>query len=165
MLTQQRLKELLAYDPETGVFTRISNSRRTDLCGKSAGCLNPNGYTDISVDGRKYKGHRLAWLYVYGKWPPQMLDHKNLNKSDNRIENLREASRAQNEQNKRPRSNSSSGVTGVYWNKCAKKWQAYIKVDRAYRYLGIYEDFDIAVAIRRNAEKTFFGAFAPGGPQ
>lgn len=162
MLTQARLKELFSYDAETGVFRRLcAPGKRSDLSGEVAGSKYGQGYLHINVDGRKYKAHRLAWLYVYGLWPNGRLDHRNLQKDDNRIDNLREATCSQNEQNKPLRSNNTSGITGVYWNKCAQKWQAYIKFSGRVRYLGIFEALADAVTARRSAEKSLFGEFAP----
>lgn len=160
MLTQERLKQLLHYDPKTGVFVWISHQRRPDLIGTIAGFRQSQGYTEINVDNRKYKAHRLAWLYVYGKWPSKNIDHENRVKNDNRIDNLRDATKAQNEQNKGLRSSNSSGATGVYWNKCAQKWQAYITVERRVRYLGVFVEKSQAVDVRRAAEREHFGEFA-----
>lgn len=161
MITQARLKELLHYDPEMGVFTWINHYRRPDLIGTVAGSpQGPGGYIVIAVCGREYKAHRLAWLYVHGRWPVKYLDHANRLKQDNRIDNLREATRAQNEQNKGLRSSNTSGVTGVYWSIAAKKWMAYIRVNEQSKYLGIYEDKGEAIAARRTAELRYFGEFA-----
>jgi len=156
MLTQERLKQLLHYDAETGVFTWIAHQRRPDLIGTVAG----QGYICINVDNRKYKAHRLAWLYIYDSWPSKHIDHENRIKSDNRIDNLRDASKAQNEQNKGLRSVNTSGVTGVYWNKGANKWQAYITVHERVKYLGIYCDKGDAINVRRAAARQYFGEFA-----
>jgi hypothetical protein len=160
MLTQARLKQLLHYDAETGVFMWISHQRRPDLIGTIAGSPQGQGYLLINVDNHKYKAHRLAWLYVYGEWPSFHIDHRNRIKSDNWIDNLRQATKAQNEMNKGLRANNSSGVTGVYWSIAAQKWQAYIRVNGRAKYLGIFDQKDGAIAARRTAELTHFGEFA-----
>ena len=160
MITQERLKQLLHYDAETGVFTWIAHQRRPDLIGTIAGFRQSQGYTEINVDNRKYKAHRLAWLYVYGAWPSKSIDHENRIKNDNRIDNLRDATKAQNEQNKGLRASNVSGATGVYWSKAAKKWQAYITVNQRAKYLGVFEEKDIAISVRREAERQYFGEFA-----
>ncbi len=117
MLTQSRLKELVNYNPQTGVFTwRIS--RRITSCkinvGDVAGFLTPDGYVYFSVDGRRYAAHRLAWLYMTGSWPSKLIDHEDLDRSNNIFLNLREATRSQNGQNRRMQSNNTSGYKGVY---------------------------------------------------
>lgn len=162
MLTQVRLKELLHYDPETGEFQWIARSgKRADLVGTIAGSPSTQGYTLISVDYRKHRAHRLAFLYMTGTSPRHHVDHRNAIKNDNRWENLRPATKAQNSMAVGIRANNTSGVTGVYWSKAAHKWQAFIKKNRRVRYLGIFEDFHMAVLARRNAEAILFGEFAP----
>jgi len=160
MLTQARLKQLLRYDADTGLFTWIAHQRRPDLIGTIAGSPQGQGYICINVDNRKHKAHRLAWLYVNGAWPSVHIDHRNRVKDDNRIENLREATKAQNERNKGLRSVNTSGVTGVYWSIAAQKWQAYIRVDGRMKYLGVFADKEEAINARRTAELSNFGEFA-----
>jgi hypothetical protein len=113
-LTQQRLRELLHYDPLTGLFTRLVAASNAPA-GSAAGSLANIGYLRISVDGARYLAHRLAWLYVHGEWPQQEIDHINGDKIDNRIANLRDASRGVNCQNIRAaRRDSKTGLLGVY---------------------------------------------------
>jgi hypothetical protein len=99
-LTAERLRELLHYDKATGIFTWVS-ARRGTHAGSVAGCINNNGYWLITVDGVKYRAHRLAWLWVKGKWPPSEVDHRNTKRSDNRWRNLRLATFEHNQQNRR----------------------------------------------------------------
>src|SRR3990167_3120706 len=108
MISQQRLKELLSYNPNTGEFTRLvaTGIHGCNKAGVVVGCLSDHptqGYILIRVnnDGILYRAHRLAWLYVYGFWPPADIDHINGNRSDNRIVNLRSVTRSQNLQNMR----------------------------------------------------------------
>lgn len=138
MLTQERLKELLDYDPETGVFTwKVYRGGRTKK-GEKAGNVNGEGYTHIKVDGKQYKAHRLAWLYMYGTFPNKDIDHINRNKIDNSIYNLREVSNQQNSWNQKVAKNNTSGFTGVTWYKRVGKWGAYIKVDYKRKHLGFF---------------------------
>lgn len=154
-LTQERLKELLRYDPDTGLFTWIvGNGRRTDQAGRRAGCPNAKGYIRISVDQRAYMAHRLAWLYMTGKWPEQFIDHENLDKGDNRWGNLREATKAQNNANQPAR--TSSGLKGAYWSDASMSWQAKINN----RYLGSYSTAEEAHAAYMDAAQEQFGEFA-----
>ena len=91
VLTQSRLKELLYYDPYSGIFTwKISSGNMP--AGSAAGCLSPEGYIRITIAGKKYKAHRLAWFYVYGYFPENQVVHLNGARDDNRISNLREVS-------------------------------------------------------------------------
>lgn len=129
ILTASRLRELVSYDQETGEFTRIIDSyRRVARVGSNPASFSKNGYFYISLDGVRHLAHRLAWLYVYGSWPVNDIDHMNCVRTDNRISNLRDVQRHVNNQNRAgTRSdNKSSGMTGVSWHIHSKKWRARI---------------------------------------
>jgi hypothetical protein len=137
LFTKQELQEVLNYDQETGIFV-WSKKRRGIKTGQQLGADNGFGYLRITVFGKSYYAHRLAWFYVHGVWPDQ-IDHINGTKSDNRIKNLRSVSLQQNAQNKiKAQKNNSSKVLGVSWNKKAKKWAAYICVYKQRKYLGLF---------------------------
>lgn len=157
-LTAQRLRELLHYDPQTGVFTRLETTsfQRKRLIGKPCGCISKgNGYIAISVDGRSYRGHRLAWLYVHGEWPA-VVDHINRNRSDNRIDNLRNVTQAINVQNSEtPMPSSKSGIRGVSWSVERKRWVAAISVNNKVRPLGRFMTQAEAHAAYLKARKEF----------
>ena len=139
-LTAERLREILNYDPDTGVFTwRVPKGRRVKA-GAVAGCDNGDEYIRIRIDGRDYRAHRLAWLYVHGCWPSDQLDHINGNRSDNRMSNLREATPAENNQNRAISSKNTSGFPGVHWHRAKCKWQAQINVNGKKRHLGWLSD-------------------------
>jgi hypothetical protein len=128
-LSAKQLRDELAYDPESGLFTRLK-ARVAAHVGMVAGTINKHtGYTFISVRGTQYYAHRLAWLHVHCRWPDQ-IDHINGNRSDNRLANLRECSVAENAQNMKPRgrSDNKSGHIGVHWDSHTSKWRAAIKV-------------------------------------
>ena len=133
-----RVRELLNYSEATGQFTWRANRRRVDA-GDVAGTLHINGYVYVTVDYRRYRAHRLAWLYVYGSWPTKDLDHINRDKKDNRISNLREVSKSENQQNRPLNSNNKSGFMGVSWNKKNRCWQAHIRTNGKSRNLGSYK--------------------------
>lgn len=140
-LTAQRLRELLHYDPETGVFTwRVANGNRAPA-GGAAGGRRSDGYVHVGVGGggSRYLAHRLVWLHVHGRWPVGQIDHINGNRSDNRLANLREATQAINSQNIRAafRNNAASKMLGVYRN--GKRWMARIWVNGRPRYIGTYD--------------------------
>lgn len=101
-LTQERLKELFKYDPETGLFTRLVSTNNRVKIGDVAGNARADGYIKIRVDFDMHYAHRLAWLYMTGEWPTQKIDHISGNKSDNRWKNLRDVSIATNAQNIAP---------------------------------------------------------------
>lgn len=125
MLTQERLKELLDYDPETGVFTH-RQTKAAAKKGKQTGNVNSRGYVIISVLDKSYAAHRLAWLYTYGYWP-KTVDHINRDKSNNRLCNLREVTPAQNTWNAKLRANNSLGYEGVTKHKASNKYRARIQ--------------------------------------
>lgn len=112
MLTQDRLKELFTYDPNTGYFTRNISTKGTNA-GERAGTITVKGYISIGVDGKHYLAHRLAFLYMTGEWPKEHVDHKNEIKIDNTWENLRDCTRSENFKNTGARKNSKTGVKGV----------------------------------------------------
>ena len=134
-LTQEELHQLLDYDPETGVFRWKVNSGYC-RAGQVTAFPTDRGYLRISIQGKIYSVHRLAWFYVHGVWPTQQVDHINGVKTDNRICNLREATNSENNQGRRMRSDNTSGYVGVTWNKSSKKFRAQIKVNGRYVFLG-----------------------------
>ena len=151
-LTLSRLKEVLHYNPKTGVFTnRITRCNRA-IKGTVTGCVNPNGYLLIQIDGTLYRAHRLAYFYENGRWPPADLDHRNGVRDDNRIKNLRPATKSINNKNAKLRKDSTTGVCGVYFDKRRKKYRAQIMIDGKHISLGCYTLFEDAVAARKAAE-------------
>lgn len=136
---KMQLHELLHYEPQTGVFTwRVE--RTNALAGQVAGTTRcADEYQRIHFNGKQHAAHRLAWLYVYGRWPTKFIDHINGDKSDNRLANLREVTDAENKQNiRRARGNSRVGLLGVCFHKGAGKYMAQIGLGRARRYLGLF---------------------------
>lgn len=155
-ISQERLIELLIYDPETGAFTWRTQFNNCVKKGSLAGTLCTSGYVLICLDGRRYKAHRLAWLYVYGRFPSKDIDHINRVRSDNRILNLREASDHQNGQNRSINKNNKSGFKGVCWHKATGKWQASIRVNYKTIHLGLFDTIELAAKARKEAEALHF---------
>ncbi len=152
-LTAEKLRELLNYDPDTGIFTwKVSTSNRVKV-GDAAGSLDGGGYQQISVQSRLYKAHRLAWLHMHGTWPKLDIDHINRNRSDNRITNLRDVSHKQNHQN---RSDNASGHPGVSWHKLTSRWQVKIMHNYKQIHLGCFSILEEAIAARKAAEKLYW---------
>lgn len=158
-LTQTRLRDLVTYDPETGVM-RWRIPRRRARPGDIIGTRNEQGYLRVEINGRCYRVHRLIWLYVYGEWPPNEIDHINHVRDDNRLINLRLASPSQNQANKGPTQRNTSGYKGVSWHSQCKKWNAYITVRGRRKSLGLYPDKEQASAAYKAAARFHFGEYA-----
>ena len=142
-LTAQRLRELLSYNPTTGLFTRLTTSGRGPRCrafavlGDRANC--GAGYCQIMIDGKQHYAHRLAWLHIHGEWPSHHIDHIDGNQMNNRISNLRDAPRAINAQNQKTAQRSNrSGFLGVSKHKCGR-FVAGVWVGGKSKYLGIFD--------------------------
>ena len=161
-LTQKRLKELLHYDPETGVFTWRITRGSNAVKGTEAGAIDGE-YLRIKIDGKSYRAHRLAILYVTGKWPPHDVDHKNHAGTDNSLGNLRPATEAQNMKNRKLNRNSTSGYKGVTWNKKDQRWWARIMVSGKSKFLGRFNDPETAHAAYCAAADALHGEFANHG--
>lgn len=154
MITQQELKQLIHYDPETGDFTWKVN-RGKAAPGKLAGHIcfkNTKQYRIIGVNGRIDRAHRLAWLYMTGSWPTDEIDHINGDGTDNRWVNLRQVDRQENCRNMRIHNHNTSGVAGVSWRHQRSSWRAYIMIDNKQKNLGHFTDFFEAVCARKSAE-------------
>jgi hypothetical protein len=154
MLTQDELKSVLSYDPETGIFTRISKRRGQPREGSVAGNLTEKGYVRISVLNHRHYAQDLAWLYIYGHIPVEEIDHRDRNKANNRITNLRIAGNSNNQANTSIRKNNKTGCKGV--TKKGRKWQAFIKG----KYLGSFSQKEKAAEAYASAAKEIFGEFA-----
>ena len=114
-VTHEKILYLLEYDPRTGIFIwKNPNAYQKSKKGCVAGRIDSGGYRQIAINKLRYGAHRLAWLYVHGRWPEGLIDHINLNKDDNRIENLRECSLSQNCCNRRKRSDNTTGFKGIF---------------------------------------------------
>lgn len=155
-LTAARLREVLDYDAETGVFT-WRGSARLGWNGRVAG-RNDHGYVRMSIDHAPYYAHRLAWLYVHGEWPPKDLDHRDRNRKNNAIANLRPCGMSENLANAKRATNNTSGHKGVYRSR--KKWRAAIGVNGASVHIGQYNTIDEAIAARRSFAVAMYGEFA-----
>jgi len=129
MITQKRLKELVHYDPETGVFTNLVERRGVDV-GDTLGSIHTRGYLIIPLGGVKYIAHRLAWLYVYGEFPPNDVDHIDRVRTNNKISNLRLCTQRENNINSSKRKTNRSGYKGVNWDKTRGAWRAQIQSNK-----------------------------------
>jgi hypothetical protein len=99
-VTAEVVRSMIAYEPETGALTWVQSPRYGIPVGSPVGCINGRGYVVVTLLGKKFTGHRLAWLLHHGEWPREVIDHINRNPSDNRIANLRDVSQAVNLKNR-----------------------------------------------------------------
>lgn len=154
-ITQEELKKLLHYDPETGAFTwlRITSNRvkvgmevgsiLNSSCGKS--------YIETRICCKRYLIHRLAFLYMTGSLPSEEVDHIDGNGCNNKWINLRKSDRSENQKNIRRRIDNKSGITGVYWSKNRCKWIAQISLNGRIKFLGNFDNIFDAACVRKSA--------------
>lgn len=137
MLTQERLKELLKYEEHTGVFTWVKpTSNRVKIGDKVL--TKSHGYYVVRVDGVRYMCHRLAWLYMTGLMPKNVIDHIDGNSENNAFVNLREATQEQNMHNMKKHATNTSGYKGVHFHKGTNKWRAVVTVKNKPKHLGLF---------------------------
>jgi hypothetical protein len=159
-LKAERLREVLSYDPATGIFTRLVNTGNVHE-GDPAGCINKSlGYAMITIDYKRYYAHRLAWLYMTGEWPAAQIDHINMDRADNRWDNLRLATKSQNMSNRGAQSNNTSGIKGVDWDRARIKWRAQICASGRRVCLGRFDTREEAQAAYVIAVEKYHGGFA-----
>lgn len=143
----------LGYDPETGVLTwKVHLRGGSAKVGNVAGKTSVDGYRIIKINQRQYPAHRLAWLLTTGRWPVADIDHIDGNKSNNRLSNLREASRSQNNWNTIP-------VRGYSWDQESRKFKSKICVDRRCIFLGRFDSEDAARSAYHAAKERYHGEF------
>lgn len=154
MVTLNRLKEVLYYDPSSGIFTYKVN-RGTAKIGNVAGNLSKAGYRYLSIDNVTYAEHRLAWLYIYEKWPDNDIDHINRIKNDNRILNLRDISKKQNNLNKEFKLSSNYLYRGIRKTTGSLGYSAELQG----MYLGTYSTQEEASIVYENTAKKEYKEF------
>ena len=157
-LTQERLKELLDYDPLTGIFSsrapRVGRPKSNKT--KSLGCCNKHGYQVIGVGGKRYSAHRLAWLFVYGRWPSCQIDHRNMDRCDNRLSNLREATPSENAAHGKAR--RGKAFKGAY--RLRNIWRSAITKNGKQFHLGVFDTEKEAHSAYISAARQMHGEFA-----
>ena len=159
------LRGIVTYDPKTGYMhwkedhKYFKSIRAGDIVGRTS---NKNGYRSTSINGKQYYQHRLVWLYVYGEWPKSDLDHINGIREDNRIENLRLATKSQNAHNKKKFRNNTSGIVGAYRH-YSGTWYSSIMVEGKSKYLGSFKTAEEAGAAYAKAKRELH-PFSPELP-
>ena len=155
-ITAERLKQIVNYDPNNGQFT-WAQARKKCTKGAVAGYSDKRtGYKYVRLDWVIYAQHRLAWLYMYGRWPDGELDHINHDTGDNRIANLRECvDGVVNQHNKQAPKNNTSGYVGVDFHKASGKWRARIKAGETYHHLGLFDTAEEANEVRLAAKQKY----------
>lgn len=159
-ITLDQINAALSYDKETGGFTWIKPTGRRAKPGDVAGSVWPSGYLAIGVCGQRILAHRLAWFIETGEWPKFDIDHINGNPLDNRIANLRPASRSQNMANTPKRASNTSGVKGVHWSSRSRRWIARVMKDGKQIHLGAFTDISDAAKAYAAGASVAFGEFA-----
>jgi hypothetical protein len=160
LLTQERLQEVLSYDPETGEFVWAKTVGPRAKAGRSAGYVNSYGYRMIGFDGKYRYAHRLAWLYMTGRYPENEIDHRNKDKLDNRWVNLREATSRQNAMNRKMRKDNRTGLKGVGFDRRRGKYTASITHNGRVCFLGLFNNPEEAHAAYVENAKLLYGEFA-----
>jgi hypothetical protein len=158
MITQERLKEICTYDPETGLFEGIVNRGKRYKIGMPFGKPEKKGYLQVTIDGRTYHLQRLAWLYVHGVWPEHQIDHRNGIPSDNRLENLRDANRCQQNWNKKAITGKKT-PKNVFFLKTTGKYRVRITESFKVRFLAEYETLEEASMVAVEQRRRIHGEF------
>lgn len=170
-LTQGRLKELLTYEPLTGLFRWRIHRSRGARAGEPAGHVTSEGYVRITIDGGRYLAHRLAWLYMMGEWPAELVDHRDVNTGNNRWSNLRAATKSQNKMNEKTRRDNRTGLKGVHYRefvvyrngskaKRLSPFAAVIKEGHKQKTIGYFRTAEQAHAAYCERASQLFGEFA-----
>lgn len=155
------LNDLLDYNPETGLFTWKKSRSGNGGVGSIAGSLQKEtGYISITINRKRFRAHRLAYKMYHGSDPVDQVDHIDMDRANNCIANLRDATNSQNRRNTRPPKTNTSGFKGVSLHSNGKKWEAQIKINYKTTYLGSYKTKEEAALAYEKAAKEYFGDFA-----
>lgn len=155
-----RLRHVLDYNPDTGIFRWKHPTSKKFKAGDVAGTAHTKGYVSIVVDRKAYLAHRLAWLWMTGGWPEDQLDHRDLDRSNNAFANLRVAGACGNQANTGLSRNNTSGFKGVHWNKRKQRWAVEIDCQRERHFLGYFTNKEAAAAAYAEAAQRLHGEFA-----
>jgi hypothetical protein len=160
MITQELAHQLFEYR-DGALYWKIRASRGV-YAGDKVGFVHPTGYRRFMYKRKGYAAHRIIWLMHHGNLPDQ-IDHKDLNKLNNNIENLRAVNNAQNQQNVKLRKDNTTSAKNVFWNKMVKKWAVIVVADKKRRNIGYFKDLELADLVATMAREKYHGAFANHG--
>jgi hypothetical protein len=163
MTDQEQLKTLFTYFPASGNFYRKTSPCNSVKRGDKAGGKHMDGYHYIRFQGKPVGSHRLAWLFMYGEWPSEKVDHINGDKADNRIENLRLATQSENQLNRKRCSRNTTGVKGVAVHSASGKYQVTLTVEGKKKHFGLFEDLETAELVARGAREKYHGEYCNHG--
>lgn len=161
-ITQEILQDLFDYREDGNLIRKKSIGGNGNDAGKAIGCVpksKTNKYVTTQIKGQHWCVHKLIYLYHHGHLPKQ-LDHINRNKLDNRVENLRPATSAQNASNRNLFKNNTSGCAGVSFKKETNKWFVYVNVNRKRKNIGYFDDLELAELVAIEARDKYHGTFA-----
>lgn len=159
-ISLNELKEVLHYEPKTGIWTWLKRISIRITVGKSAGSGKKDDYVRIRIYNQNYQAHVLAWFYMTGEWPKKLIDHKDKKKDNNIWDNLRAASKKENAGNTKMFKTNTSGYRGVYFNKINKNWNVSITIARIKVNQGTYDCKHKAAHAYNVAALNHFGEFA-----
>jgi HNH endonuclease/AP2 domain len=155
-ITQKLLQELFEYR-DGDLYWKVV--RKGTKKHKKAGTLNSQGYLQTQINGKIYKNHRLIFI-MFNDWQPEQIDHIDQNKLNNKIENLRPATNAENARNTKVRCTSQSGIKNVRWDKRRNKWQVRLKHEGKEKHIGYFNDLKLAEQTAIESRKFYYGEFA-----
>jgi hypothetical protein len=159
-LTAEYIRLILHYDPSTGIFTWKTGAKiHAKVAGRTAGTPCGKGYRKIKINRVLYFAHRLAWLYMTGRWPEYEIDHKDRNRGNDRFDNLREADAKLQSINRTLGRNNRSGHSGVFFFKRNKRWGAFVRSGKKRKFLGLFQEKDDAIRARQIAVREEYGEF------
>lgn len=160
MITLERLREVMDYEPKTGIAKWKLLPKAKVRNDHIMGSHDSKGYLQVMIDRKRYKVHRLIFFYMTGQWPKDQIDHINRNKSDNRWLNLREANNSQNQINRYVQKNNYSGIKGVRYREDTKNpWEARITKNKKLIRLGFFSTAEEASLAYKEAANKLFGEF------
>lgn len=159
MITQQAITDCFEYRDGLLYWKGISHPNKQHLLNKPAGSIHKTGYRHITWKGKPQKAHRLIFMLHYGYLPPEV-DHINGDRADNRIENLRPATRSENQCNRGALASNTSGYPGVTWHKHSKAWYVRVMKDGKSKIIGYFKDLELAGLVSAEARSLYHGAYA-----